>query len=73
MGIQFKDSPARQWGCNAKKFFIEPFNEETGEWDKNYRTIYFPIAENTKHLVEGYAEGLKNLYKHDPIEALSYE
>lgn len=53
-----------------KKFFIEPFNEETGEWDKNFRNIYFPIGENIDNLTEGYHEGLKNIYKHDPIEAL---
>lgn len=52
-----------------KKFFVEPFNEETGEWDKDYRTIYFPIQENLGNLVEGYHEGLKKIYAHDPIEA----
>ena len=49
-----------------KKWFVEPFNEETGEYDPDYKTIYFPIAENIGNLVVGYHEGLKNLYKHDP-------
>lgn len=53
-----------------KKFFVEPFNDETGEWDPNYRHIYFPIAENMENLVEGYHEGLKNIFKNDPVEAL---
>lgn len=53
-----------------KKWFIEPFNEETGEHDPDYRTIYFPIIENIGNLVVGYHEGLKNLYKHDVTEGL---
>lgn len=53
-----------------KKFFVEPFDEETGEWDKNYRHIYFPISENIDNLVVGYHEGLKNIFKNDPVEAL---
>lgn len=53
-----------------KKFFVEPFDEETGDWDKNYRHIYFPISENLGNLNEGYHEGLRNVFKNDPIEAL---
>lgn len=53
-----------------QKFFVEPFNEDTGEWDKNFRHIYFPIAENIENLAVGYHEGLKNIFKNDPIEAL---
>ncbi len=51
-------------------FFIEPFDEETGEWDKDYHLIYFPIADNIDNLVAGYAEGLKKIYKYDTTESL---
>lgn len=53
-----------------KKFFVDPFDEETGEWDPEFRNIYFPIAENMDNLTLGYHEGLRKIYKGDPIEAL---
>ncbi len=53
-----------------KKFFVEPFNEETGEWDPDFRTIYFPFSENKDNIVAGYHESLKKIYRGDPIEAL---
>lgn len=53
-----------------QKWFVEPFNEETQTWDPDFKTIYFPIAENEENLVPGYHARLRQIYKGDPIEAL---
>ena len=50
-------------------WFVNAFNEETGEWDPDYENIYFPIDENMGNLVEGYIDSLKKIYRDDPIEA----
>lgn len=63
--------------CNAKgpshwvhkMFFVAPFDEETGVWDENFKTIYLPLSDNEKNLPPGYIDHLKATYKHDPIEA----
>lgn len=51
------------------KFFVEPFDDEKGEWDQNYVTIYVPISDNETNLPPGYVDNLKSTYKHDPIES----
>lgn len=39
-----------------KKFFIEPVDEKTGVWDKNYAQFHVPIEENKHNLPDGYYE-----------------
>lgn len=51
------------------KFFVAPFDEETGIWDENFITIYVPLADNETNLPPGYIDHLRATYKHDPIEA----
>lgn len=51
-----------------KKWFVEAFDEETGEWDKDYKTIHFPIDDNKANLPDGYIDGLKKIYRGDAIE-----
>lgn len=51
-----------------QKWFIEPFDEVTQQWDPEFRNIYFPVDEN-KDLEDGYLDGLKKIYRKDPIEA----
>lgn len=51
------------------KFFVEPFDEEKGEWDENFINIYIPLSDNETNLPPGYIDHLKATYKHDPIEA----
>lgn len=51
-----------------QKWFIQAFNEETGEWDPDFENIYFPIAENEKNLPPGYLPSLKKIYRDDKIE-----
>jgi len=50
-------------------FFVAPFDEEKGEWDDNYTTIYVPLSDNEHNLPPGYIDNLKSTYKHDPIES----
>jgi len=52
-----------------KKWFIEPFNEETGEKDHNYEDIFFPREENRANLQEGYFEHLDSVYGKNSTEA----
>ncbi len=51
-----------------KKWFEEAFDEETGEWDKDFSNIYFPIDDNRKNLTEGYIDSLEKIYKNNPTE-----
>lgn len=51
-----------------KKWFVEPFSEETGKWDPDYHRIHVPIEDNRPNLPDGYVENLEKLYKGDPIE-----
>lgn len=74
----FIDSDQQQYiaACNPEgqshwvyqKWFVQCFNEETGEWDPDFENIFFPADENEKNL-PGYLEGLKKIYRDDPIEA----
>lgn len=50
-----------------KKWFEEPFNEVTGEWDPEFKNIYFPVSSNAGNLRAGYLDSLKKIYKNDPI------
>lgn len=62
--------------CNAKGpshwvhnlFFVAPFDDEKGEWDKNFGIIYVPISDNAKNLAPDYIDHLRATFKHDPIE-----
>lgn len=52
-----------------KMFFVDPRDEDTGEWDTDYECIYFPSSENEKNLPEGYFKHLAKVYRNDPIAA----
>lgn len=52
-----------------KKWFIDPYNEETGEYDPDFENIYFPIAENAQNLTPGYLKSLGKIYRGDDTEA----
>lgn len=39
-----------------KKFFIDPVDEKTGEWDTRYARFHVPIRENLHNLPPGYYE-----------------
>lgn len=52
-----------------KAWWEEPYDPETGEWDKDYAKFHIPISENKKNLPVGYIEGLVKLYRSDPVEA----
>jgi hypothetical protein len=51
-----------------QKWFVQAFNEETGEWDPDFDQIHFPVEENRKNLTEGYLESLAKIYRDDPTE-----
>lgn len=51
-----------------KKWFVEPYDEETDTWDLDYHQIHVPIEDNKVNLPNGYIENLAKLYKGDPIE-----
>lgn len=52
-----------------KKWFIDAYNEETGEHDEDFENIYFPIAENAGNLTGGYLRSLEKIYRSDDTEA----
>ena len=52
-----------------KKWFVEPYDEETDTWDIAFEQIHIPIQDNAHNLPPGYVESLQRLYKNDPIEA----
>ncbi len=51
-----------------QKWFVQAFNEETGEWDPDFENIHFPIAENEANLTPGYLQSLKKIFKDDKVE-----
>ncbi len=51
-----------------QKWFVQAFNDETGEWDPDFENIHFPIAENEKNLTPGYLASLKKIFKDDKVE-----
>lgn len=51
------------------KWFVEPFNPDTGEKDRNFRDIPFPAEDNRENLQEGYLEGLVSVYGKNATEA----
>lgn len=51
-----------------QKWFVQAFNEETGEWDPDFENLYFPIAENEANLPPGYLPALKKVFRDDKIE-----
>lgn len=50
-------------------WFVEAFDEETGEWDPDFENIYYPFADNEKNITAGYQDSLKKIYRHNPLEA----
>lgn len=52
-----------------KKWFVEPFNDDTGEKNKDYEDIFFPREENRANLQEGYFEHLDSVYGKNATEA----
>lgn len=52
-----------------RKFFIEPLNEETGEWDEDFENIYFPSVENRVNVDERYFADLEKTLRNDPVES----
>lgn len=52
-----------------KVWFEEAFDPVTGEWDRDYHRIHVPIESNEQNLPPGYLEGLRKLYRNDPVEA----
>lgn len=51
-----------------KRFFEEPVNEETGEWDKRYAHFHIPVSDNIPNLAPGYYENyVLPAVKNDPI------
>jgi hypothetical protein len=52
-----------------KKWFEEPFDDETGEKDPNFHDIFFPAEENRENLQPGYLEGLASVYGKNATEA----
>ncbi len=51
------------------KWFVEPYNADTGEKDANFRDIYFPAEDNKENLPAGYLENLKSVYGRNVTEA----
>lgn len=51
-----------------QKWFVQAFDEETGEWDPDFENIYFPIAQNEANLPPGYLPSLKKIFRDDKIE-----
>ena len=51
------------------KWFIEPYDEETGKKDPNFHDIFFPAEENRENLQPGYLEGLASIYGRNATEA----
>ncbi len=52
-----------------KKWFVESFDEQKGEWDPDFRQIYFPVESNKANLEPGYVDSLQKIYKNNPVEA----
>lgn len=52
-----------------KKWFVDAFDEVTGEWSKSYVNIYFPREENIVNVGESYFRGLDETYRGDPAGA----
>lgn len=51
-----------------KRFFKEPVDSETGEWDKRYAHFHIPIHENLHNLPPNYYENyVKPAVKNDPV------
>lgn len=71
------DDPARIiFCCNPegpshwlyKRFFTDPVNEETGEWDSRYARFHVPISENLHNLPPNYYENyVLPAVKNDPV------
>jgi phage terminase large subunit len=52
-----------------QKWFVEPFDMESGEWDPEFLEIKFPIIDNERNLNPGYIDSLQKIYKYNPLEA----
>lgn len=52
-----------------KKWFEEPFDEDTELWDPDFEKIHFLIEENRANLQAGYLESLAKIYRNDPTES----
>lgn len=51
-----------------KKFFLDPVNEETGEWNPDYLTLQIPFEENIENVALTYYNKLIEATRNDPIE-----
>lgn len=50
------------------RFFVQPVNEQTGEWDERYARWHIPISDNIKNLPPRYYEDyVLPAVKNDPI------
>lgn len=52
-----------------QKWFVNAFDEETGEWDPDFEQIHFPSDENRVNVDERYFADLAKTYRDDPVEA----
>jgi len=50
-----------------KKWWVDAFDSDTGEWDPDFENIYFPFDDNKENM-EGYQDSLKKIYRHNPLE-----
>lgn len=74
-----KGIPLQQYvaACNPEgeshwvyqKWFVQAFDDETGDWNPEYEQIHFPAEENRGNMQDGYFDSLVDIYKDDPIEA----
>lgn len=51
------------------KWFVEPYDADTGAKNPNFRDIYFPPDDNLENLQLGYLEGLASVYGKNATEA----
>ncbi len=51
-----------------QKWFVQAFDEETGEWDPDFENIPFMVAENVENLPPDYLPSLKKIFKDDKVE-----
>lgn len=52
-----------------KLWFESAFNDETGEWNPNFKNFHVPLSDNAKNLPADYIPNLKDTYKHDSVES----
>lgn len=50
-----------------KKFFVDPYNEETQDWHPDYARYHIPISENIDNLPPGYYDNLIEACRNNAI------